>query len=330
MREIAVHLKNCMKERTKDNVHKIYNWQFLNCIRLWFAVIGAYPGMDDLGKLAHPLIEISFGILKFYPHPRYAPLRIHMLSYLDEFSFKSSIYIPTMHYYFEIMKEANVNKKRDRTFTKAYDFPINVKVQKMYLKANLYYHELFQLALTRMTHSLSNLAHYISYPESIVVVKNLLRKFVKETKSKELRDELKKTLELIEQNAKVYEGKRKEMKITDDKNIDPLTSKLLHSKSYQIIDYLVGGLRGLSLVKLSEKLRKENEEYIKQNILSEQEKFYAEEKEKAEGKDGEIEDEDQEGEDGEGDYDDGEDIDGEDGYDDEDGDEGDDGQFDDE
>lgn len=234
MREIAVHLKNCMKERTKENVHKIYNWQFLNCIRLWFAVIGAYPGMDDLGKLAHPLIEISFGILKFYPHPRYAPLRLHLIGYLDEFSYKSNIYIPTMHHLFELMKEANVNKKRDRTFTKAYDFPINVKVQKMYLKANLFYVELFKQALSKLNHSLSNLVHYISYPESIVIVKNLIKKFIKEIRSKELRDDLKKTLDLVEQNSKVFISKRNEMKVTDNVKPETLSAKALPSNIFLV------------------------------------------------------------------------------------------------
>jgi nucleolar complex protein 2 len=238
MREIAIHLKNCMKERTKENVHKIYNWQLLNCIRIWFAVIGAYPAMDDLGKLSHPLIEISYGILKFYPNPRYAPLRLHLLNYLDEFSYKSNIYIPTIHYYFELLREANVNKKRDKTFTKAYDFTINVKVQKMYLKANLYYTELFKLVLTRLNHSLSNLAQYISYPESIVIVKNLLRKFIKETKNKELRDDLKKTVEIIDKNSQVYDSKRKEAKIADSKNVEILSAKLLPSKQHILYELL--------------------------------------------------------------------------------------------
>ncbi len=135
---VFVHLKSKSKVIFKYlKIH--YNWQFLNCIRLWFAVVGAYPSKDDLGKLTHPLIEITNGILKFYPNVRYAPFRLHLIDYLNEFSYKSSFYITVVSYLLEIIQELNLVKKRNKSFTKKFDFVLNVKVQKEFLKAEQFY-----------------------------------------------------------------------------------------------------------------------------------------------------------------------------------------------
>ncbi len=238
LREIAVHLKNCMKERTKENVHKIYNWQFLNCIRLWFQVIGAFSEQDDLGKLIHPLIEITIGILKFFPNPKYAPLRLHIIDYLMDFTYKSGIYIPVVGYIFELMKEANVNKKRDKSASKSYDFVINVKTQKMFLKSQLFYEELFKLCLEKLTVAFSNLTLYVSYPESIVTSILLLRKHIKNTKNKELRDQAKELLRVLESNAKKFAEKRKEINFSENNaDLQVEIKKVMPSNIFCIENY---------------------------------------------------------------------------------------------
>ena len=224
MREIAIHLKNCMKERTKENIFKLYNWQFLNCIRLWFAAVGAYSAPEDLGKLAHPLIEITHGILKFYPNVRYAPLRIHLIEYLNEFSYKSGIYIPVVEYLFEMLKEINFEKKRDKSLTKKFDFAINVKTQKEYLKAEEFYKELFDLIMNKLLEAFSNFALYLAYPESLIVTRLYLKKYMKKLRNKELREKLKKLLNTLDENEKTFITKRKEIEFSKNSSqINPLT-----------------------------------------------------------------------------------------------------------
>lgn len=139
IRDIAIHLKNCMKDRNKENIFKLYNWQFLNIIRLWFVVIGSYPDKDDLGRLAHPLIETTLGIFKFYPQAKYAPFRLHLIDFLNEFMHKTNIYIPVVSLALSLLQEISFSKKRDKKLARTFDFEINVKVQKEFLKSETFY-----------------------------------------------------------------------------------------------------------------------------------------------------------------------------------------------
>ena len=37
----------------------MFNWQYLNCLRVWAAVVAAYPAETQLRDLAYPLIQVN-------------------------------------------------------------------------------------------------------------------------------------------------------------------------------------------------------------------------------------------------------------------------------
>ena len=39
IRQLAIHLRGALRARTRTSSKKICNWQFLNCLRLWGAVL---------------------------------------------------------------------------------------------------------------------------------------------------------------------------------------------------------------------------------------------------------------------------------------------------
>ena len=72
IRQLAVHLRNAMTDGGKDAVKSCCNWQFLNCLRLWVAVLAAYPGENELGALVYPMVRVLVTIaalLRFFDHP---------------------------------------------------------------------------------------------------------------------------------------------------------------------------------------------------------------------------------------------------------------------
>jgi nucleolar complex protein 2 len=43
IRQLSLHLRGAIMSKTKDAFDKIYNWQYFNCLKLWAAVLSAYP-----------------------------------------------------------------------------------------------------------------------------------------------------------------------------------------------------------------------------------------------------------------------------------------------
>jgi len=279
IRSIALHLKNCMKERTRENIFKIYNWQFLNAIRLWFSAIGAYPDKDDLGRLAHPLIEVTIGILKFYPNVKYAPFRLHLISCLSDFSRKSGLYIPITPFLFEMLGEFSFKKKRDKSSTKQFDFTINVRAGKQILKSHIFYEQLFKRIVNELVEIYSNITNYLCFPESLVTPRLFLKKILKDMRAAEPKLELKRLIQLLDENEQDFRKARERMELLKGKDgVSSFTKD--HDKKI---------LKRLNINKLSQKIKQDAEGYIKQNILSEQERFYAGEEEQEEN-DGEYDD----------------------------------------
>lgn len=228
-----------MKERTKENIFKIYNWQFLNSIRLWFGAIGAYPDKDDLGRLAHPLIEITLGILKFYPQVRYAPFRLHLIEYLNDFSRKSNLFIPVSSLLLEMLGELNFKKKRDKSYTKQFDFTINIKVQKQILNTEYFYQQLFKKIINELVETYSNLTSYICFPETLIVTRTFLRKILKELRTQEMKLELKRLIQLLDENEKDLSEARSKMEFSSNTQaVSALTREHNKSNFFHIL-YLI-------------------------------------------------------------------------------------------
>ena len=235
IRSIALHLKNCMKERTKENIFKIYNWQFLNSIRLWLSAIGAYPDKNDLGRLAHPLIEITLGILRFYPNVKYAPFRLHLIEYMNDFSRKSGVYIPVTAYLLEMLGEFNFKKKRDKSSTKQFDFTINIKAQKQVLKSHMFYEQLFKRIVNELVETYSNLTSFISYSETLVTTRIYLKKILKDMRAPDPKLELKRLIQLLDENEQDLNKARELMDLSKKPDqVSPFTKDYDKSKNFSL------------------------------------------------------------------------------------------------
>jgi len=202
-----------MKERTKENIHKIYNWQFLNAIRLWFAAIGAYPDKDDLGRLAHPLIEVTLGILKFYPNIKYSPFRLHLIDALNDFGRKSGLYVPVTSFLFEMLGEFSFKKKRDKTSTRQFDFTINVRAGKQILKSQIFYEQLFKKIINELIEIYSNITNFLCFPESLVTPRLFLKKILKDMRAAEPKLQLKRLIQLLDENEQDFKKAREKMEL---------------------------------------------------------------------------------------------------------------------
>ena len=52
----------------QENIHKVYNWQFIHALRLWTNVIGTLYQNDEkfIQQLVHPLTELIIGTIRYH------------------------------------------------------------------------------------------------------------------------------------------------------------------------------------------------------------------------------------------------------------------------
>ena len=74
IRQLAVHLRNSIKTKTKDSYKAVYNWQFVHCIDFWSLVLSTAcsreaklargGGESELQPLIYPLVQIALGVIR--------------------------------------------------------------------------------------------------------------------------------------------------------------------------------------------------------------------------------------------------------------------------
>mmetsp|Transcript_65297 Transcript_65297/g.75937 ORF Transcript_65297/g.75937 Transcript_65297/m.75937 type:complete len:213 (-) Transcript_65297:112-750(-) len=208
-----------------------------------------------MGKLAYPIVEIAIGALNFMPGIKFAPFRLHVISCLNEFSFKSGIYIPTLPYLLDLLSQTDFNKKRDPKTTKATEFAITIKVQKSTLKLDRYYKDIFNKIIESLYEALANVAGCLALPEITLQSRIMLKKIMRGMRHKEPKDALKRVLAMLDETIAIIEKEREKF---DFKGIENL-EKGAHLPRKTI--------EAFSLRKISRKLKKQAEIRIKQNIV---------------------------------------------------------------
>eukprot|EP01017_Pseudomicrothorax_dubius_P008600 TRINITY_DN12845_c0_g1_i2.p1 TRINITY_DN12845_c0_g1~~TRINITY_DN12845_c0_g1_i2.p1 ORF type:complete len:329 (-),score=54.52 TRINITY_DN12845_c0_g1_i2:60-1046(-) len=66
LRQLAMHTKAVLKQKTKETIHKVYNWQVLTSLRVWLKAVATYPKEEQLGGLLYPLVEVANTLLHLY------------------------------------------------------------------------------------------------------------------------------------------------------------------------------------------------------------------------------------------------------------------------
>ena len=74
IRQLAVHLRNSMKVKSKEAYKQVYNWQYVHCVDFWSLVLAkscdpvaeATRGQEsELRPLIYPLTQVSLGAIKY-------------------------------------------------------------------------------------------------------------------------------------------------------------------------------------------------------------------------------------------------------------------------
>lgn len=58
IRQLAIHLRNATTLKKKENFQTLYNWQFVNSLRLWSELISMAKPRSSLRDLLYPLVQV--------------------------------------------------------------------------------------------------------------------------------------------------------------------------------------------------------------------------------------------------------------------------------
>eukprot|EP01016_Furgasonia_blochmanni_P040031 TRINITY_DN505_c0_g1_i19.p1 TRINITY_DN505_c0_g1~~TRINITY_DN505_c0_g1_i19.p1 ORF type:complete len:355 (+),score=87.28 TRINITY_DN505_c0_g1_i19:66-1130(+) len=219
IRQLALHLKKGLEEKSKETIHNIYNATFLNSIKLWVKAIQRYPTETELGQLAYPLIEIITGALNLYPGVRYFPLRLQMISLLNHLAASTNQYIPTVSHLFSMFKAAEFNKKKLKSTAKPFDFEISLKVQRAHINTDIFFNDLVKRIVQAIIESLALHANKIYFPELVIYTHHELKSISKKLKFKPYKKALGDLWKEIRENSEIVKKYREKISFAPKESV---------------------------------------------------------------------------------------------------------------
>ncbi|KAJ7468636.1 Noc2-domain-containing protein [Mycena latifolia] len=228
IRQLAIHLRNSMKVKTKEAYKQVYNWQYIHCIDFWAIVLAracdaeteATTGKEsELKPLIYPLVQVSLGAIKLIPNSRSYPFHLHVIRSLLHLTRHTHTYVPIAPYLLPILTATLAPSSRPKASTlRPLDLEVQIRAPQQYLKTRIYAEGLVEEAVYLLAEWLASAPVHgsVAFPETVVPVVIMLRKSVKAAKTGGAKDlgVVKGLLERIEESARWVEQRRKAVSLS--------------------------------------------------------------------------------------------------------------------
>ncbi|KAG6891449.1 hypothetical protein C0992_006708 [Termitomyces sp. T32_za158] len=226
IRQLAIHLRNSMKVKTKEAYKQVYNWQYVHCIDFWSIVLAracdsrkrAENGKEsDLKPLIYPLVQVCLGAIKLISTSRSYPFHLHIIRSLLHLTKHTDIYIPLSPCLVSILTSILSPTSKPKSSTlRPLELEVQIRAPQQYVRTRVYYEGVLEESAYLLTEWLASptVQGSISFPEIVVPIVVLLRKALKASRSGgsssgKDQDAVKVLLERIEESAKWIEQRRK-------------------------------------------------------------------------------------------------------------------------
>lgn len=211
IRQLAIHLRNAMILKKKDSFQAVYNWQFINSIRLWSDLLGATANKPQLQPLIYPLVSITTGVIKLIPTAQFFPLRFHCIQALINLQRKSNTFIPVLPFILEVLNSNTFNKKHTVVSMKPMQFTCILRLNKSQMAENGFRDEVIENVCGLLLEYLDHESASLAYPDLVVPTVCFLKKYLKECKNSNYSRKLKQLLDKILENSKFIEDERRKI-----------------------------------------------------------------------------------------------------------------------
>ncbi|CAI0442836.1 unnamed protein product [Linum tenue] len=209
IRQLAKILQLGLQTKQKEAVKRICSWQYVNCIDLWVEFISVNIHDYNLLPLLHTMIQIINGVAVLYPGPRYLPLRVKTVQWLNLLSSSCGTFIPIASLALDILeyKIEKEGQKAGKDFTLSSD----VKLPKHWMKSRNFLEACVFSALELLAVHFAQWGYHISFPELATIPLIHLKKFHDRTSIESSRRLVKRFIDQVEQNVEFVRKKRDEV-----------------------------------------------------------------------------------------------------------------------
>uniref|UniRef100_A0A1B0CXE3 C2H2-type domain-containing protein n=1 Tax=Lutzomyia longipalpis TaxID=7200 RepID=A0A1B0CXE3_LUTLO len=207
IRQLAIHLRNAVTLKRKESYQAVYNWQFVNALKLWGDVLGATVN-SELSALIYPLVTIIQGVIKLIPTAQWFPLRFHCIRVLINLTKSTRIFIPVLPFILEILQSATFNKKHTQISLNAMPFTCILRCTRPQLEELSFRTQVTENIFSTSLEYLAAESYSLTFPDLVVPAIVNLKQYLKTCQVAATSRKLKQLLDLIIDNSRIIEAER--------------------------------------------------------------------------------------------------------------------------
>lgn len=209
VRQLAKILQWGLRTKKKEALQRICCWEYVNCINLWVGFISRNVGYYDLQTLFFSMVQLINGVVRLFPGPRYFPLRLNCIQWLNDLSTSTGIFIPIASFVLDVL-EYKVVGERGKPGPALF-FQSILKLPKSCLKSQTFQDECIISAIEQLSSHFLQWSYHISFPELATVPLIRLKKFCLSKTKERLYCAIKHLIEQVEKNVDFVQKKRDEV-----------------------------------------------------------------------------------------------------------------------
>lgn len=183
IRQLAIHLRNAMTLKKKESYQTVYNWQYINSIRLWAELLSTTSDKTQLQPLIFPLVSIIIGCIKLIPTAQYFPLRFHCIRSLIQLSKETRTFIPVVPFILEVLKSNTFNQRPSKVSMKPLSFTCILRLSQNQLQENGFRDEVIENIVGCTLEYMTQESHTLSFPDMAVPAIIQLKHYLKHGKN---------------------------------------------------------------------------------------------------------------------------------------------------
>ncbi|XP_011300946.1 nucleolar complex protein 2 homolog [Fopius arisanus] len=208
VRQLAIHLRNAVTLKKKENFQAVYNWQYINSLRFWCELVTSCSSQSMLKSLLYPLVQIINGTITLIPTAQFYPLRFHCCQMLINISKDTGVFIPVLPYLLEVLTSYDFNKKHRSVTMKPISFLCLLRMSKAQLQENGFKNSVIDNIHQLILECAAKDSHTISFPDMYVFCIIQLKSFLKKCKVANFCKKIKHLLDKIQENRQFIENER--------------------------------------------------------------------------------------------------------------------------
>ncbi|XP_047181147.1 nucleolar complex-associated protein 2 [Vigna umbellata] len=208
-----LHLGNILQKgwqtKKKEVVKTICSWQYINCIDMWVTLISASIHDYDLQPLLYMIVQIINGVALLFPGPRYLPLRLRCIQWLNNLSGSSGVFIPVTSLVLDVL-EYKISKDSGKP-GKVLQPMSTVKLPKHWLKSRGFQEECVLSAIELLSEHFAQWSYHISFPELATAPLMHIKKVFEKISTENFRRVIKRFIDQVEMNIDFVQKKREDV-----------------------------------------------------------------------------------------------------------------------